>query len=881
MLRKLLRRARGVTAVEYALLVFMIAFAAIGVIYATGSGIRDVMCDAGTAIDAGGTPCTPTEPTTPPGPVTLSAYGYSVDCDARSASCRHAWSDGSGVQSEAAGEADCAAAPDAQQSALLQQIGLLAGGSDAASLVAQQCPPAGGGPVLAWLHSCSAGFGCVALDRQTGAQSDATDEHCAAYSAQAGDAALISAQAGSLPAGQSLMAVADRAGFDDGAACGDELTAFGWYVDCTVPQATCIGYSNLYGSDWSVPPSACGQEATPAQLAVLQASMWLLPPGPGQTPETVLNYCSAEDMAYGWSTSCWNGSASAWCEGVPRSFPSAQVDVDGRLCSDYVPQDGDDTLLAAAYLTANADLPAFYASCQGPQDPNTVFAWDFSCDSGFTCMEYDDRGFPLGYEVDAGNCSGYVPQPEDAAFLADTAQPLSDGHELMSVTDRPGFDATAACTLPGTAIYGWLPTCSDGGGFPDFPPIGIVAMEEGGYGNFTCYKTSAENPSQTIFVSDSAHCRNYRPDAAQQQALTQAGLLSELERQNYGDACGDEHDPVPDFGYGYRLYCSSASSSAQCYRVARDGGQLSAADAGSCASAQSEAGMTLARDAGLMPGYNGLTLNNAVQQCDSVQADYVFGWQVDCAGGSSSCQAIRRDYTDGMQEFYPSDTYQCNATNPPASDIAVLHAHDLLSNDEMSRFDYASCSVTGQPQAKWMMVLDGAPACDGSTLRQTVGRWACVRNGEELTGVDEAACPASDRPLAPFSAAVGHCTEGYPDLGPRNYVCMHTGGYTESSIHITTYTEGASDSQHAGPQTVQDAIDYCNSMQADCCEIAKFYDSVDNYTIAWAWKGSMTTDIATYDQAYFYSASMHEVYVTDYDSDFDWSDVFTPATTPH
>lgn len=220
-----------------------------------------------------------------------------------------------------------------------------------------------------------------------------------------------------------------------------------------------IGVIAMTGSDigglFCTASNTMGGSCTPSTGPVADTDPTPPTEPPDPTPPT-----DPSEAAFGWSVencSAVEGAPppSFACHAVSRDGLFTVADAAEASCRDFVPQAGDDRLLAAVRLLDNTQVASYDSAACTIADPATLaFGWYVDCASATaTCARLEDTGdwWGVGW-TDVADAECAAPQtPAQMSLAVDNG--LTPGGP-----DSTAAAAVAACSAPGT-LYGWGYDC--------------------------------------------------------------------------------------------------------------------------------------------------------------------------------------------------------------------------------------------------------------------------------------------------------------------------------------------------------------------------------------------------------------------------------------
>lgn len=802
-----LRRRRGAAMVEYALLVFFIAFAIVGGLLIVPQTYTDICDTVSTAV--GGGLCHQ--------PVT--AYGYSRDCDTGSASCRKVVEGQPG--SEAAAEASCGMAPDAAQQALLVQAGLIV--ADSAATALASCEGGNGDNPTVTAYGFERDCDNVEATCRSVMRSEA--EGIVYGAADAADCASApSAQQAQLLDSTDLIAAADgltkEQVLSSCPATGAELTALGWGPVCSFPDATACfrttaplndGHADAAAADFeAVDDSTCSliEAQSSDRLALLQA-LSLLPAGPGVTRQSVQDGCSAPVAVYGWDLQC--SEMTAECHRFdPDSWEETVVD--SSLCEVPPSPYAYDYLWMSGLTPGGLTHDAMLAQCTG----TTGYGYRVDCrnpQSASCYSAYSDGGYPTLTQLSSVDLCQQA-QSTEAESIAQQGELIPGAAGLTPSTALQICSATDS-----SIVYGWTGGWCNQWNAPDWDCRGFDGNRNIG------------------FAADLSHCETFQPTAEQQQLLQQAGLTDNATRAAQDAQCG--FTPSSSYLYGWSPQCENFRPTFICFNVSPQYASLTGTTSeANCKNFHpTPAQVSTLQTAGALSSAQRESYD--FSWCKPPD-DLVYGWSIGCEHGELSWQSppecAGASASDPSQVVYGASDSQCAAAaNPSSADIAVLHAAGLWTRAEADAYNYDTCS--GEP-AHWLQV-QGTPICEDASNPQANGpdyvrydSWTCEDHGVALSAEEaEARCGDSASHAAVDRVSLGTCTRTF-DMPYRNNYSPYShcsgnvlGIAVGKSCYRYTFTGDEADavtdcSIHPinTPEDIAFARQTCIDSGASCCE---------------------------------------------------------------
>lgn len=686
-----LRRLNGATGVEYALVLFLIAFTATGAVIATGTNVEQVLCTAAHAV-AGDGACNPADPPEEPGepelPVSLQGYGYRLDCAADTATCTRVGSGGAPAGPDAVDAAQCAASQSSAGRDLATAAGLLA---DIAGLSQEQALEQCGASssVYGWSPDCtdaSIGFECRGLVRdRPGVTFAAAPSACSGFSPEGGDGALLE--------GVGLIADSARDGYD-ASWCEievPEIVAYGYEVSCVSPtmdppSASCVRVT-AQGDARSVEsasPSDCATAPDAEGLALLQAAA-LIPGGPGVTPESAAESCESRTPAFFWQYSCTDpGQADLSC----LSFDTVTMSPgagSAEQCAAYAPQPGDSALLDMfgsmvpddqQGLMSHAQYLDFDAAetCSGPR----VYGYQVNCPYNYaTCYEAQPNGSG-GYNLAWTSSSHCSVTPDPATVSAIEAAGLIPG-------SPSGQSGALQASCPATIVaHGWDVDC--------------------GAGTATCQRFERANGSNSTSAATPEDCA-VAPDEMQASYIA-AQLWQPGGPDVTAESLLAQCTGVSGYAYGTGCYSGGADT---CFHVVQElfGARGTTAPLEACQVDQDQAVLDFLAEYefSYQPGRADFTPEMALesQNC-APPARMAYGYSVNCQYGWADCMQVEEGSTFSAM----ADGYDRCLDTQDSEQLSWLAAAGLVPGGRTDAQAMEMCDSPNNAYA-WYFTCDGGP----------------------------------------------------------------------------------------------------------------------------------------------------------------------------
>lgn len=677
-LLQILRQRRGATAVEYALLLFLFA-AGVGAVAATGTQIGDVFCYAANRV--GGSSCSvPTVVNDGGGtPQFRTAYGYSVDCAAPSASCQQVSDDPAASGPSDVADAQCIAAQSAESVAYAAQRGLLAAEAGLAPAAAiGTCSAPSSVTAYGWQPLCS---GSEALFLCRGVSSDAPSTSFPAAPALCGS--TPDAQQTELLTAAGLFTAAGRESYDASSCNAGTLYAYGYDMYCDSYESTCNRFSLDSDGDTHYDPlgsdALCQTEQTDAQKLLLTQS-WLVPGGPGIDTDASLDVCTDSTMAYGYYARCGSGGAQFTCYGTLPRAPGTTIGADDAQCENYAMKPGDVELMSVAQppLIPYSQQATFAASCV-PQ--HIAYGYMLHCGYGYAYCQGVQSDGAGGYSTTWASSSNCLSTPDqaDMALL----------EQAGLVPGGPGGQAAVLSTCPANVhLYGWAVDCREG--------------------TASCTEyTRSPGHSDSLQSVAASNC-DTPPDASLRPYMEAQYLVAGgpgITAESLLGQC------TGTLAYYFEPDCND--SSATCWEASEElwGIASQPVDDQLCQQDQSQAALDFIADnmsSEAVAGSSGVDPTSAVLQACSGNGAY--GYAIDCAAETADC----RQTSDGVSNS--SAPQQFCTVEPSASQRSLLEQAGLLPGgpevDEQAALSYCS----GNNAYAWLYSCNSGGGGGGPSL---------------------------------------------------------------------------------------------------------------------------------------------------------------------